>query len=132
MENCDVKYGEITHSISIVNLRVSAIQALFQLDQEIIGLKDTLTGMIVLPNENGTFPNLDAYAHLQLNVGTHGQTVEEAKYPRTFQVTPAVLMMGILEGRVIGWLPTRRNEKRNLKGKRRTKRMVNGQYRQHQ
>lgn len=62
MENCDVKHGEITHSISTVNVRVSAIQALFQLEQEIIGLKDLATGMIVLPNESGTFPNLDAYA----------------------------------------------------------------------
>ena len=58
--------------------------------------------------------------HLQLNMGTHGQTVIEAKYPRLFQVTPAVLMMRILEWRLIGWLPTRRNGERNLKGKRRT------------
>ena len=76
-----MKYGEITHSISIVNVRVSAIQALFQLDQEIIGLKDTATGMIVLPNENGTFPNLDAYASFTVECGNPRPNSRRGKVP---------------------------------------------------
>ena len=48
MENCDIRHGKITHSISTVYVRVSVIQALFQLEQEIIGLKDTVTSMIVV------------------------------------------------------------------------------------
>ena len=69
-----MKYGEITHSISIVNVRVSAIQALFQLDQEIIGLKDTATGVIVLPN-------LDAYASFTVECGNPRPNSRRGKVP---------------------------------------------------
>ena len=82
MENCEVKYGEITRSISTVNVRISAIQALFQLEQEIIGLKDTATGMIVLPNENGTFPNLDAYASFTVQCGNPRPNSRRGKVPK--------------------------------------------------
>ena len=81
MENCDVKHGEITHSISTVNVRVSAIQALFQLEQEIIGLKDLATGMIVLLNESGTFPNLDAYASFTIECGNSQPNSRRGKVP---------------------------------------------------
>jgi len=81
MENCDVKYGEITKSVSTVNVRVSAIQALFQLEQEIIGLKDSATGMIVLPNENGTFPNLDAYTTFTVECGNSRPNSRRSKVP---------------------------------------------------
>ena len=81
MENCDVKHDEITHSISTVNVRVSAIHALFQLEQEIIGLKDSATGMIVLPNENGTFPNLDAFAAYTIECGNSRLNSRRCKVP---------------------------------------------------
>ena len=82
MQNCEIKYGEITHSISTANVRVSAIQAFFQLEQQIIGLKDTMTGMIVFPNENGTFQNLEAYATFVVECSngqpeSHGSKVPE-------------------------------------------------------
>ena len=63
MENCDVRYGEITHSISTVNVQVSHPSSVPTTagNNRLEGLGNW-HGLVAELNENGTFPNLDTYA----------------------------------------------------------------------
>lgn len=78
MDNCDVKFGELTRTVATKNVTISALVALFNIHNAqtcwLRGLSDTY----VFADENGAFPQLESFGLYELEV-SRGSDIRNAK-----------------------------------------------------
>ena len=68
MDNCEVKFGELTRTVATKNVTISALVALFHIhNAQTCWLRD-LSGTYVFAGENGSFPQLESFGVYELDV----------------------------------------------------------------
>ena len=69
MNNCEVKFGELTHTVATKNVTISALVALFNIHNTQTCWLRGLSGTYVFGDENGSFPQLESFGVYELDVG---------------------------------------------------------------
>ena len=82
MDNCEVKYGELTRTVATRNVTVAALKALFNMQnnstcwlRESRGLSDTY----VFADDNGAFPQLESFGVYELQVSQSQREIRNTK-----------------------------------------------------
>ena len=74
MDNCDLKYGDQTRSVSTKNVTINAVCALFGLSEQLVIWLKSLSDTNIFPNENGVFQELECFELYRVEVGAKTNT----------------------------------------------------------
>ena len=61
MDSCEVKFGELTHTVAMKNFSISALVALSNIHNAQTCWLGGLSSKYVFADENGSFPQLESF-----------------------------------------------------------------------